>query len=133
MQIDPVSVSVGEKEKVQCSEVDKEKVKNTTQDAQAASANKDDKKGESQAQSSSNETMNTKLEKYHATTPSSSQEMATSSSAASSVASCCGDLYHWQPGDYTLASDSDPDLGGYVLDGVLYFCCEGWSSTPQLQ
>ena len=24
------------------------------------------------------------------------------------VASCHGDVYHWQPGDYTLASDSDP-------------------------
>jgi len=41
------------------------------------------------------------------------------------VASCCGDVYHWQPGDYTLASDSDPELGECTLDAILYFCCEG--------
>ena len=41
------------------------------------------------------------------------------------VASCHGDLYHWQPGDYTLANDSDPELGEYALDATLFFSCEG--------
>ena len=41
------------------------------------------------------------------------------------AASCHGDLYHWQPGDYTLANDSDPELGEYVLDATLFFSCEG--------
>lgn len=41
------------------------------------------------------------------------------------AASCHGDLYHWQPGDYTLANDSDPELGEYALDATLFFSCEG--------
>lgn len=41
------------------------------------------------------------------------------------IASCCGDLYLWQPGDYILAGDSDPGMGEYALDSLLYFCCEG--------
>lgn len=41
------------------------------------------------------------------------------------VASCRGDVYHWKPGDYTLASDSDPEVGECALDAILYFCCEG--------
>jgi len=40
------------------------------------------------------------------------------------VASCHGDVYHWQPGDYTLTSDSDPELGECALDTILYFCSE---------
>ena len=41
------------------------------------------------------------------------------------AASCRGDLYHWQPGDYTLASDCDPELGECALDAILFFGCEG--------
>ena len=41
------------------------------------------------------------------------------------AASCHGDLYHWQPGDYTLVNDSDPELGEYALDATLFFSCEG--------
>ena len=45
------------------------------------------------------------------------------------VALCGGDLFYWQPGDYVLATDSDQKLGEYVLDAILYFCCEGWHSN----
>jgi len=38
------------------------------------------------------------------------------------VASCRD---HWQPGDYTRASDSDPEVGECALDTILYFFCEG--------
>ena len=41
------------------------------------------------------------------------------------VASCHGEFYYWQPGDYTLANDLDLDAGEYALDAVLCFCCEG--------
>ena len=41
------------------------------------------------------------------------------------VANCRGDLYYWQPGDYTLASDFDVEAGEYALEAALYLCCEG--------
>lgn len=41
------------------------------------------------------------------------------------VANCRGDLYYWQHGDYTLASDFDIETGEYALETALYFCCEG--------
>lgn len=41
------------------------------------------------------------------------------------VALCHAQIQHWQPGDYTLISDTDPEIGEYALDAVAYFCCEG--------
>ena len=41
------------------------------------------------------------------------------------VALCHAQIHHWQPGDYTLVSDTDPEIGEYALDATVYFCCEG--------
>lgn len=43
----------------------------------------------------------------------------------SPVALCHAQIQHWQPGDYTLISDTDPEVGEYALDAAAYFCCEG--------
>ena len=43
----------------------------------------------------------------------------------SPVALCHARIHHWQPGDYTLVSDTDPEIGEYALDAIAYFCCEG--------
>lgn len=42
------------------------------------------------------------------------------------AAVCCVRIQQWQPGDYTLISDTDPEIGEYALDAVVYFCCDDW-------
>ncbi len=53
-------------------------------------------------------------------------EEQSSSLELKSSALCRGELFHWCPGDYTLAGDpTDPGLGRFCLEATLCFNSEG--------